>query len=650
MGPVLLAIYVATMAPGVTFWDAGEFIAAAHTLGIPHPPGTPLFVALGRVWTMVLGGVLGVARASNLLSAVSTAMAGALAARVLARGAANRMDVAWGAIAGALCAGVMSSVWANATETEVYAVSLLHVAMMLACAQRAADDAGVAGDRWLLCTGYVIALAPAVHLSALVGAPAAILLASRRADGEWCLDRMLLLGGVLVSAAGVGRMSWLLAGVGTVMAAAPIAVRRASMPARRVLLGRMVAAVALTAIAASALLIMLLRARHDPAVNQGNPSTLAALADVVARRQYDVAPMWPRRAPPWLQLANLLQYADWQFALAWGRGIFTTPTRVMATVGFLVAGISGWRAMRRDVPRVAEALAVLTLCGTIGVGVYLNLKAGATLGYGFVPGDAHEARERDYFFVLGFWGWGLFVGYGALAFARRRRWPLWVAATVALLPIAGNWSASNRRGGDGASAPRDVALALLSSTPPHTLLFVAGDNDTYPLWYLQRVEGIRPDVTVVTMPLLPAEWYVDEIARRTGLRWPASEHVEGARWQHEERAALMARAARQAGWPVAVSTGLPAAERRLLGSGWRLRGATYLSSGAANRDHAPPVIDSASVPPGWLHPAVRQRGGARVPDDVSSMMLALLDCGRMRGLAAGRSATRDSLEVSCNFR
>ena len=650
MGSLLLAVYVATMAPGVTFWDAGEFIAAAHTLGIPHPPGTPVFVALGRVWTVTLGGMLGVARASNLLSAVSTAVAGALAARVVIRAAPHRRDVVWGAIAGALCAGLMSSVWANATETEVYAVSLLHVALMLACAQRAADDDDVAGGRWLLCTGYVIALAPAVHLSALVGAPAAILLASRRADGEWYLDRVLLLGGVLVSAAGVGRMSWLLAGAGALLAAAPVAVRRGNMSARRIPMARLAAAVILTGVAASALLIMLLRARHDPAVNQGNPSTLHALADVVARRQYDVAPMWPRRAPAWLQLANLLQYLDWQFALAWGRGIFTTPTRVMATVGFLVAGLGGWRAMRRDVPRVAETVAVLTLCGTIGVGVYLNLKAGATLGYGFVPGDAHEARERDYFFVLGFWGWGLFVGYGALAFVRRRRWPLWAATAVAVLPIVGNWSASNRRGGDGASAPRDVALALLGSTPPRTMLFVAGDNDTYPLWYLQQVEGMRTDVTVVTMPLLPADWYVEELSRRTGLRWPASEHVEGARWQHEERAALMARAARNAGWPVAVSTGLPSVERRLLGSGWRLRGATYLAFGAANGSSDPPVIDSASMPPGWPRAVPRKARAVRAPDDVSTVMLALLDCARMRDLAPGKSAKRDSLEVSCNFR
>lgn len=648
MGGLLLALYVATMAPGVTFWDAGEFIAAAHTLGIPHPPGTPLFVALGRVWTLVLGGALGVARASNLLSAVSTAGAGVVAAEMIARAAPSRGDVTWGAIAGALCAGVMSSVWANATETEVYAVSLLHVALMLRCAQRA-SDADEGDVRLLLCTAYLIALAPGVHLSALVGAPAAILLASRRPNGEWCSERILLLGGVLVSAAGVGRMSWVLAGCGAVIAAASIALPRGKRASRRTALMPLVAAAMLTALAASAVLIMLVRARHDPAVNQGNPSTLHALADVVARRQYDVAPMWPRRAPAWLQFATLLQYVDWQFALSWGRGIFTSPARVLATAFFLLVGASGWRAMRRDVPRVAEALALLTLCGTLGVGVYLNLKAGATLGYGFVPAEAHEARERDYFFVLGFWGWGLFVGYGALAFTRRGL-PPWAAPMVAFAPLLGNWTASDRRAADGADAPRDLSVAMLTSTPRGAMLFVAGDNDTYPLWYLQRVEGMRTDVTVVTMPLLPADWYVEEVARRTGLRWPSSEHVEGARWQHEERAALIARAARAAGWPIAVSTGLPASERRLLGSGWRLRGATYLASAPASGSREPPTIDSLSVPPAWKHPAPGKANHARMPDDVSAAMLSLLECARLGVLSAGRSATRDSLEVNCNFR
>ena len=645
---VLLGVYVATMAPGVTFWDAGEFITAAHTFGIPHPPGTPLFVAMGRVWTVALGGMLGVARASNLLSAVSTALAGALSAQMIARDGAPRHDVAWGALAGALCAGLMSSVWANATETEVYAVALLHVAAMLVCAQRASRLGEGRDGRWLLVTAYCIALAPAVHLSALVGAPAAIVMASRRGNGRWCVDRVLLLGGTLVATAGVGRMSWTLAAIGALIAAGSVMVRRTQEPDSPVV--PFFAIVALAALGASAVLIMLLRARHDPFVNQGNPSTLTTLADVVARRQYDVAPMWPRRAPVWLQVANVGQYADWQFAMAWGRGIFTTPARVMVTALCVILAWSGWRAMRRDVPRVAESLAVLTVCGTIGVGAYLNLKAGATLGYGFVPGDAHEARERDYFFVLGFWGWGLFVGYGALAFARARRVPAWLAIAIAIMPIAGNWAANDRSSGPGSTAPREVAAALLTSAPRNAVLFVAGDNDTYPLWYLQRVEHVRTDVTTVTVPLLPADWYVEEIARRTGLRWPVGGHVAGAKWQHEERAALIAHAARNAGRPIAVSTALSARERGLLGSGWRLAGAVYVSSRAPDGLAELPLIDSLTAWPGWRGNAAPGARGTRLPDDVSGIMLALLDCPRLARIPAGRSASRDSLEVRCNFR
>lgn len=648
---MLAAVYVSTLAPGVTFWDAGEFIAAAFGMGIPHPPGTPLVVALGRAWTLAAGGVLGVARAMNTLSALCTAAAGGLTAWLVAREFAEG-DASWGALTGALCAGLMTSAWANATETEVYAVSLLHVVLLLVCAERASTDeeARDNGGRWLRCTAYLIALAPAVHLSVLVGAPAAIALAARRRDGTWRFDRILLLGGVVVSAAGVGRMSSIIVGCGAAVAMLSLLVKRDEAPARQRHLTPLLSIMALAVIGTSALLIMLVRARYDPPMNQGNPSTLATLADVVARRQYEVAPLWPRAAPVWIQLANVAQYADWQFALAWGRGIFTTPVRVLVTLAFLALGVGGWRTMRREGRRVADALALLVLCGTVGVGAYLNLKAGASLGYGFVPAGAHEARERDYFFVLAFWGWGVLAGYGALAFVRARRWPAPFALAVALVPLAGNWAPNDRARGAEATAARDVGLALLESVPPRAVLFVAGDNDSYPLWYLQQVEGVRGDVALVTVPLLPADWYEAEIARRTGLRWLKSAHVPGARWRHEEVAALIARAARDAGRPVAASPALASRERALLGSGWRLRGVVYESSGPADGSVGTPRFDRTGTASPQRVSAPARRRKARLPDDVSAMMLALLDCPRLASLPAGPSAARDSLEVRCNAR
>jgi hypothetical protein len=71
-GGVLLFIYVMTLAPSVTFWDAGEFIAAARSLGIPHPPGTPIFILALNTWAR-LWWFLPHAVATNLLSAVCSA-------------------------------------------------------------------------------------------------------------------------------------------------------------------------------------------------------------------------------------------------------------------------------------------------------------------------------------------------------------------------------------------------------------------------------------------------------------------------------------------------------------------------------------------------------------------------------------------------
>src|SRR5688572_4906167 len=199
---VLAVVYAATLAPDVTFWDAGEFIAAAHSLGIPHPPGTPLFVLLLNAWTKLIP--IPLALATNALSAIATALAAGLTARLVQRATGQGAM----ALAAAVAAGGMSSVWLNATETEVYAPSLLLGVLMMWAGERAgrAGQTGQTRRRWVFLTAYLIILSVPLHLSALVAAPAAIVLAAFPSGDAIDWRRAGLLAGAFAVAMGVGRM------------------------------------------------------------------------------------------------------------------------------------------------------------------------------------------------------------------------------------------------------------------------------------------------------------------------------------------------------------------------------------------------------------------------------------------------------------
>lgn len=589
-GGALLLLYVATLAPGVTFWDAGEFAAAFATFGIPHPPGTPLFVALGRAWTWSLG-LLGVdvAVAANLLSAACTASAGGVAAWLLARWTGRPLA----ACAAALCAGATSSVWLSATETEVYAAALLLSWLALAAAEGAAASAPRARA-----TVYALALAVPLHLSALAVTPAAALLGSTTPDGERRRRRggALLLAGI--AAAGVGSGRWALGAAGAIAAAGLAAWDRSDGP-RRARAADAFALLAVAGIAASAVVVLLLRAQHDPALDQGHPATLAALGDVLARRQYAVAPLWPRQAPWWLQLGNLGVWADWQFAIGVDGAIGPSARRTPVTLLFVALGYVGARWHHRHDPRGWRVLAVLLLAASLGVAAYLNLKAGPTYGWGILPpGALREARERDYFFALAFFTWGLWAGLGAWALgdaaAARlgRAWPRGAGVALALLPIALNWRAADRRRQPDAGLADAYADALLASAPARAVLLLNADNDSYPVWFAQLARARRPDVTTVTVSLLGAPWYREELARRHGLL--ASPHV--ARWLGTgATVAAIGERARAAGRPMAASLSVAPALR---GRGpWALHGAVVADVDAqdAPATAAPMLARAAAV-------------------------------------------------------
>ncbi|HEY3257827.1 MAG TPA: DUF2723 domain-containing protein [Gemmatimonadaceae bacterium] len=493
----LALVYVATLAPGLTLWDSGEFLSAIHSLGIPHPPGTPLYILIGNVWARVWAPVVGFAYSVNLLSAFCSAIACALMANLFIRWTGDRLA----AYAAAVCAGAMSSLWLSATETEVYSAALLVGCSIFWIGENASE---ARDSRWLLLGAYLAGLGFALHLTALLTVPAALYLAA-------------------------SHKRW------------------------RDLRGRTSRMLVLFALGASVVLFMFVRAKHDPSVNQGNPSDFSSLADVLLRRQYMPALPWPRQAPVFIQIGNVFEYADWQVALGLGPDPPPTFARTALSIVFGLLGITGFIQHRRLDRRSWRAMVVLFVTASLGVIFYLNLKASPSYGGSFIlPTAKHEARERDYFFALAFMCWGLWAGFGAVRGMRAlashiggsiaRLLPL-AGALAAFVPISLNWSAVSRRLEPAASEARRGALRVLETAPSRAVVLAHADNETYPVWYLQEVEGLRRDVTIVVVPLLPATWYRAELARRHGLL--TEDFVPTWSGASQVIAALCASAARQ---------------------------------------------------------------------------------------------------------
>lgn len=621
---LLLAVYMLTLAPDVTFWDAGEFIAAAHSLGIPHPPGTPLFILLANVWARMLG-FLPFAFATNLMSAVATAVAACVTARMVRDATGSEMM----AFASAVVAGGMSTAWLNATETEAYSVALLLGALMLWAANRAGRvETGRESRRYLWLAGYLMMLAVPLHLLALVIAPVAIVMAAYGSVPRWRSGAMLA--GVFVIAMGVGRMNlWMVvAGAVIVLVARP-----------RDGLAMLVVA----AVAASALAFMYVRARFDPAINQGDPSTWQGLVDMVARRQYDVSPLWPRKAPVWVQLGNLLQYADWQAALSFGPTVLPSIARTLFTILLLTLGFHGAREHWERDRRTFVAVATLLACGSLGVLVYLNLGAGPSIGYGILPANTvREARERDYFYLFAFWAWGTWAGIGAVHVMQRFSKPAWTGALLACLPLVTNWRAVTRRVEPESRLPLAFASELLASTPSNGVLFVVGDNDSYPVWYAQQVQQVRRDVAVVTLPLLPTEWYRRQLSARFGLMNPGDVPRYDGRY---ETATRIVTAAREKGRPVVAAITLSKQERERLGERWTMSGVVYVEGDApfdsvATRRSAERVSNALGTS--------RPREAI---DPVNDYFRRVLDCPRQL-METTRLTQRDSIQLDsvCNYR
>ena len=174
---VVLAIYLVTLAPTTAFWDTSEYIAAAKVLGIPHPPGNPLFVILAHTFGL-LPLAASYAERINLFAATTSAAAAGLWFLVAERWLRGIVPVRWAryaaAFGGVLVGATSWTVWNQSTVNEkVYTVSLLSIAVVMWLVVRWGDDEpGPHRDRWLVLIAYVLALTSTNHLMGFLALPA----------------------------------------------------------------------------------------------------------------------------------------------------------------------------------------------------------------------------------------------------------------------------------------------------------------------------------------------------------------------------------------------------------------------------------------------------------------------------------------------
>ncbi len=635
---VVFGVYFFSAAPTAAFWDCGELIAASYTMGVPHPPGTPLFVTIGRIFSMLPVAkevAFRITLIPVLFGAFSCGLIYLLVVKLISLYAnRERRYDRWlphvaGAFAGLACAFAYSY-WDNCVEAEVYgpcvvvALSVLYMALVWRDQlQRTGGD-----NRLILAAIFLLFLSTGIHFTPMMTV-FAVLVFAMVVDREAVLQLRIfeLVAGYLVilTMAELGFRASTFIAVPLMLGAAwyGIRVMERSTHTRSVFYGLglvflvfVIAYVAagnrvmddtvlflasptvalierwvqspmllillvagyggylywlhrqgrlspkyvglmlgLVFVAGTVQFIMFIRAGLHPSINEVNPSNWRDFVSVLKREQYDPMKLLPRKTQfltedNWRmnqnpqfsvlvayfeQVKYYVRYFFWQ----WGNSRFFDiflHIGWQALLGLIppLLGLWGmWHQFKKE-KRSFVLIFVAFLVASVGLITYLNLKyspsdprrgdpAQGRLGY-------LEVRERDYFFAFSFVFYTIFVGVGAYAFLRtvidrlRLRQAPAFALSGALLalgfaPMLLNYPDVTRRGN---WIPAEYGYNMLVSCPgEHAVVFTNGDNDTFPLWFMQTVPSRIADydpkfgknVRVGILSLLNTSWYCKQLKR-----------------------------------------------------------------------------------------------------------------------------------------
>jgi len=633
---IVLVAYLFSVAPTASFWDCSELIAASYVAGVPHPPGTPLYVMLGRLFTLIPIGreiAFRVNLIPVLFGAVSCGLIYLLVVKLISLYATSDKErfrllphVA-GVFAGLMCAFAFSY-WDNSVEAEVYgpcvviALSVLYMALLW----RDRVEAAKGDNRLILAAIFLLFLSTGIHFTPMMTVFAVLVFAlavdresilrlrifefvagylviltgtemglnfgmiftvfcmlgatwlgirtMERSDRSW---RMLLGLGLLATTFVIGYVAagnkimddtvlflasptvaiierWMQQPMAVVVLVLGYGAylywlhRQGKLDMRYV--GLMLGLVFL---AGTVQFIMLARAKLGPSINEVDPSHWRDFVSVLKREQYDPMKLLPRKTQfltedDWRmnqnprfsvavayfeQIKFYVRYFFWQ----WGNERFFDiflGIKWQALLGLVppFLGLWGmWHQFKKE-KRSFVLIFAAFLVASLGLITYLNLKYSSSDPRRGDPAQGKlgylEVRERDYFYAFSFVFYAIFIGVGAYAFLRwvrdffrSKRLPVYAAAVVltmfGFVPMVLNHGNVTRRWN---WIPAEYGYNMLVSCPgEHAVIFTNGDNDTFPLWFMQtvpcRVANYDPNfgknVGVGILSLLNTSWYCKQL-------------------------------------------------------------------------------------------------------------------------------------------
>jgi hypothetical protein len=638
---VALVVYWLTMEETASYWDCGEFIAVSYKLQVPHPPGAPLFLLLGRIFSfLALGDVSMVAYWINFMSVLASAFTilflfwsiTLFGRKVM--GIKSDADITesqtWllmgAGLVGSLAYTFSDSFWFSAVEAEVYAMSSFFTAFVVWGILKwdVIDDESKA-NRWILLMAYMMGLSIGVHLLNLVTLPALGLIYyfKKFKPSTWGVVFALAISGGLV----LFINDFIVPGLPTIAGKFEVFFVNTlglffgsgALVFFLLLIGALIYGIYYThthnkptwntfLLATTFILIgyasytmVIIRSDYDTPINENAPKDVMTFIRYLKREQYGSRPLlfgpyftarpidvkygaaeyvkgkdkyeissrkfsyvyepdqetilpraWnPDHKEAYMSIIGLrdgqkptfaqnlyfmfrhqigtmyMRYFMWNFA---GResdeqgADWLSPLEANKKVPdvlannkgrnnyFMIPFVLGLIGMFYQFVKDTKNFAVIGLLFVmLGVAIVIYLNSPPT-----------EPRERDYIYAGSYYAYALWIGLAVIGIAETLKSFIKNAKVVAIaatliglsapaIMAAEGWDDHNR---SNRYFSVDSAANYLNSCEPNAVIYTGGDNDTFPLWYAQEVEGIRTDMRVVVLSYYNTDWYIEQTMKQ----------------------------------------------------------------------------------------------------------------------------------------